>query len=137
MPLMEGVNPGDAHDHDPTIAYHPEAAEPPGDFEPRVEGAFGYALIIEKGPRAGMTFILAPGTTTVGRSGEANIFLDDVTVSRKQAQLHLEDASLVIEDLGSTNGTYVNGVRTDHAELHPGDEVILGKYHLIVARGDG
>jgi len=132
---MEGS--GDAHDHDPTIAYHPEAAEAHAGSEPRVKGAFGFALVIERGPRAGMTYILAPGNTTVGRSEEANIFLDDITVSRKQARLHLEGDTLVIEDLGSTNGTYVNGVRTDRAELQPGDEVILGKYHLVLARGDG
>lgn len=135
MPSMEGS--GDVHDHDPTIAYHPEAADSQAGSEPRVKGAFGYALVIERGPRAGMTYILAPGTTTVGRSEEANIFLDDITVSRKQARLQLEGDTLVIEDVGSTNGTYVNGVRTDRAELQPGDEVILGKYHLILARGDG
>lgn len=132
----DGPQPADEHQHDPTIAYAPEAMEPaPG--VPTVEGAFGFALVVEKGPRAGMAYILAPGVTTVGRSEDANIFFDDVTVSRKQARLTVEGDSLVIEDLGSTNGTYVNGVRTDRAELKPGDQVILGKYHLVVAKGDG
>ena len=123
-------------DHDPTIAYQPEALEDEGDG-PLLEGAFKFALVVERGPRAGLAFILAPGKTTIGRSTEANIFFDDVTVSRKHAVISADGDALAIEDEGSLNGTYVNGERVDSADLKPGDEVMVGKYHLVVARGDG
>lgn len=125
-----------SRDHDPTIAYQPELVADDGP-EPRVAGAFMFALVIERGPRAGLSYILAPGRTTIGRSTDANIFLDDVTVSRRHASVVSEGYSLSVADEGSLNGTYVNGERVDRAELQPGDEVIIGKYHLVVARGDG
>jgi pSer/pThr/pTyr-binding forkhead associated (FHA) protein len=127
---------GSMREHDPTIAYQRELVGDDG-VSPHVAGAFGFALVIERGPRAGLAFILAPGTTTIGRSTEANIFLDDVTVSRTHAAVVAEGDSLSIEDLASLNGTYVNGERVESADLKPGDEVIVGKYHLVVARGDG
>jgi pSer/pThr/pTyr-binding forkhead associated (FHA) protein len=126
---------GTIREHDPTIAYQPELVSP-DDEGSRVAGAFGYALVIERGPRAGLAYILAPGKTTIGRSTDANIFLDDVTVSRTHAAVVAEGDALSIQDLASLNGTYVNGRRVDEAELAPGDEVIIGKYHLVVARGD-
>ncbi|MDH3730964.1 MAG: FHA domain-containing protein [Acidimicrobiia bacterium] len=122
-------------DHDPTIAYQPELMDQ--DQQPRVAGAFTFALVIERGPRAGLAYILAPGKTTIGRSTEANIFLDDVTVSRQHASVIADGGSLVVEDDGSLNGTYVNGERVDRSDIKPGDELIVGKYHLVVAAGDG
>ena len=101
-----------------------------------LDGISGHALIVERGPRAGMTFILANGVTTVGRHPESDIFLDDVTVSRHHCRLSAVGDELTIEDSGSTNGTYVNDDRIDSAELNPGDEVLIGRFHLIVARGE-
>ena len=101
-----------------------------------IDGISGHALIVERGPRAGMTFILANGVTTVGRHPESDIFLDDVTVSRHHCRQSAAGDEQTIEDSGSTNGTYVNDDRIDSAKLEPGDEVLIGRFHLIVARGE-
>ena len=123
-------------EHEPTIAFEPGIAEGRTPAQ-RVEGAFGWALVVETGPQAGLTYVLPPGATTVGRHPDSDIFLGDVTVSRHHAVFHVDDQGLAVEDLGSTNGTYVNGVRVDRARLAPGDEVFVGKFHLLVARGNG
>lgn len=100
-----------------------------------IPGLAGYALIVASGPRRGMHWSLTPGTIEAGRDPEARIFLDDVTVSRHHAEFTVEDGVLTVRDLGSTNGTYVNGRRTDGGTLDAGDEVIIGRFHLVVARG--
>jgi pSer/pThr/pTyr-binding forkhead associated (FHA) protein len=84
-----------------------------------------------------MTFVLHPGSTTVGRHPDSDIFLDDVTVSRHHCRFSATMEALTVEDAGSTNGTYVNGERVDSERLAPGDEVLIGRFHLIVAHGDG
>ncbi len=126
---------------DPTVAYVPVHERPHPALTPEearsVAGIEGYALVVEKGPRAGMTFLLHPGSTSVGRHPDSDIFLDDVTVSRHHCRFTWEDDELVVEDSGSTNGTYVNGSRIDRTTLQPGDEVLIGRFHLIVARGHG
>ncbi len=127
-----------ARDHEPTISYvPPESLQPGSSSGARIRGAFTWALVVDKGPRAGMAYVLPPGVTTVGRDPDCDIFLDDITVSREHGQFEVEDDRLVVVDHGSTNGTYVNWARTERAELSPGDEVMIGKYHLVVARGDG
>ena len=104
---------------------------------PTIAGRFSYALVVEKGPRAGLTYVLGEGETLAGRADDVDIFLGDVTVSRHHARFVVDRNGLSVEDLGSTNGTYVNLERADRAVLQPGDEVIIGKFHLIVVRGDG
>lgn len=131
---------GDAplEEHDPTIIFEPPArATASGASGSRVEGAFGWALIVETGPQAGLTYVLGPGTTVLGRGADSTIFLEDVTVSRHHARVTVDDSGLHIEDLGSTNGTYVNGKWADAASLAAGDELFIGKFHLVVARGSG
>lgn len=125
---------------DPTVIYvpgmegqHPAVTPANADHVPGVEG---FALVVERGPRAGMTFVLAADVTTVGRHPDSDIFLDDITVSRHHCRFVVSSETLTVEDSGSTNGTYVNGSRVDRAELQAGDEVIVGKYHLLVAAGD-
>ena len=125
-------------DGDETVFYDPkqgtaEVGAPVG----RVEGAFRYALVVERGPRAGLTYVLGPGETVAGRSDDVDIFLGDVTVSRHHARFNVDDDGLTVEDLRSTNGTYVNAERQDTARLQAGDEVIIGKFHLVVAGGHG
>ena len=146
MPAMEptgeqqgGANPREVQvEHEPTIYYiPPEEVEHVHDPSDHLQGAFAWALVIDKGPRAGMAFVLAEGRTTVGRDPASSMFLDDITVSRDHCVFTLEGEVLVVEDAGSTNGTYVNGERTDRAVLQSSDEVIIGRYHLIVVRGDG
>ncbi len=100
-----------------------------------IPGLEGFALVATDGPHQGVHWSLALGRNEAGRHTEAALFLDDITVSRHHAAFILEEGRLSVEDLGSTNGTYVNGKRAERAELTPGDEVIIGRFHLVVARG--
>ncbi|HEU4894389.1 MAG TPA: FHA domain-containing protein, partial [Acidimicrobiia bacterium] len=124
---------------DPTVLYVPIAdrAEHPlsADEAAHVEGLSGYAIVVEKGPRKGMTFLLKEGNTTVGRHPESDIFLNDVTVSRHHCRFSTNGDVLTVEDSGSTNGTYVNDERVDSSELSAGDEVLIGRFHFIVVHG--
>jgi hypothetical protein len=93
-------------------------------------GIKGPALVVRSGGgRAGETFQLE-GTTTIGRSPDCGIFLDDVTVSRKHAVLSDQNGGFFIEDQGSLNGTFVNRKRVESAQLDDGDELQIGKYRL-------
>jgi hypothetical protein len=94
--------------------------------------AEGPALVVRSGGgRAGEHFIPQGDRTTIGRSPDNDIFLDDVTVSRKHAVVLESGGELRIEDLGSLNGTFVNRRRIDAAtRLESGDEVQIGKYRL-------
>ena len=95
-------------------------------------GIKGPALIVRSGGgRAGETFPLETEQTTVGRSPDCGIFLDDVTVSRKHAVLARRSESFFIEDEGSLNGTFVNRKRVESAQLEDGDELQIGKYRLV------
>lgn len=125
---------------DPTVVYLPLENRRQHPLTPAeaasVEGIRGYALVVEQGPRAGMTFVLNPGVTAVGRHPESDIFLDDVTVSRHHCRFILEDGQLRVEDSGSTNGTYVNDARVEESELGAADEVLVGRFHFLVVHGD-
>jgi hypothetical protein len=93
-------------------------------------GVKGPALVVRSGGgRAGEMFPLE-GETTIGRSPDCGIFLDDVTVSRKHAVLRDRDNGFFIEDQGSLNGTFVNRKRVESAQLDDGDELQIGKYRL-------
>lgn len=87
-------------------------------------------LIMQRGPSAGARFLLDSDRTTAGRSERADIFLDDVTVSRKHAHFVREGNRFAVRDSGSLNGTYVNRERIDTALLRAGDEVQIGKYRM-------
>ena len=87
-------------------------------------------LIVQRGPNTGARFLLDPEVTNAGRSPKADIFLDDVTVSRKHCQFIASNGGYIVRDSGSLNGTYVNRERVDSIELHAGDEVQIGKYRL-------
>ena len=94
-------------------------------------GIKGPALVVRSGGgRAGETFHPDSERTTIGRSPDCGIFLDDVTVSRKHAVLSQKDGVFTIEDQGSLNGTFVNRKRVESAELEDGDELQIGKYRL-------
>ncbi len=128
----------DVHDDDPTETIDPVAeARSLREREAAagIPGFSGFALIVASGPRRGLYWSLDEGTTKVGRDPEDGIFLDDVTVSRHHAEFTVAGETLSVRDLGSTNGTYVNGSRAESAELISGDEVIIGRFHLVVARG--
>ena len=100
------------------------------DIEEMVEQA-GAALVIRAGGgRAGESFTLDDDKVSIGRTPEAGVFLDDVTVSRNHALLVRRRDGLYIDDLGSLNGTYVNRRRIESHALVDGDEIQIGKYKL-------
>jgi pSer/pThr/pTyr-binding forkhead associated (FHA) protein len=87
-------------------------------------------LVVRRGPNIGARFLLDADETTAGRHPEADIFLDDVTVSRRHTQFLRHGTTFEIKDLGSLNGTYFDGVRIDAAQLKDGAEVQVGKFRL-------
>ncbi|WP_182113911.1 MULTISPECIES: FHA domain-containing protein [unclassified Actinotalea] len=87
-------------------------------------------LIMQRGPSAGARFLLDADRTVAGRSPDADIFLDDVTVSRKHVEFVREREGFVVRDVGSLNGTYVNRSRIEQAVLRAGDEVQIGKFRM-------
>ena len=95
--------------------------------------ANGGALVIRSGGgRAGESFSIEGERMTIGRSPDAGVFLDDVTVSRRHVEFRRgADGSFTVADVGSLNGTYVNRERIDQVALNNGDEVQIGKYRLV------
>ncbi|AJE39649.1 pSer/pThr/pTyr-binding forkhead associated (FHA) protein [Streptomyces nodosus] len=94
---------------------------------------FGSALlVVRRGPNSGSRFLLDGELTTAGRHPESDIFLDDVTVSRRHVEFRRSpDGSFTVADVGSLNGTYVNREGIDQVALNNGDEVQIGKYRLV------
>lgn len=88
-------------------------------------------LIVLRGPNTGARFLLDDAEVTTGRGPESDIFLDDVTVSRKHAVFSREEHGFGVRDVGSLNGTYVNKERIDQTALRTGDEVQIGKFRLV------
>ena len=127
--LAEG---GDA-EGDTTAAYQLEES---GELKPvdveeiQSEGEGATLAIRAGGGRAGEVFSLAGERMTIGRSPDAEVFLDDVTVSRNHALLVRRRDGLYVDDLGSLNGTYVNRHRIESHRLSDGDELQVGKYKL-------
>ena len=88
-------------------------------------------LVVRRGPNAGSKFLLDSDVTTVGRHPESDIFLDDITVSRRHAEIRRKDERFVVHDVGALNGTYVNRDRVDETQLATGDELQIGKFKLL------
>jgi pSer/pThr/pTyr-binding forkhead associated (FHA) protein len=88
-------------------------------------------LVVKRGPNAGSSFLLDKDLTAAGRHPASDIFLDDITVSRRHAEVLREGARFLVKDVGSLNGTYVNRERVDVAELSSGDELQIGKFKLV------
>ena len=122
---------GESHGPDTTEVYQvDETGElKPVDLE-EVTGEGATLVIRSGGGRAGEAFNVTGERMTIGRSPEAEIFLDDVTVSRNHALLVRRRDGLYIDDLGSLNGTYVNRRRIESHKLQSGDELQVGKYKL-------
>lgn len=91
----------------------------------------GAVLVVRRGPHEGARFPLSGDQVTVGRSQDAAIFLDDVTVSRRHAELFRDESAWCVVDNRSLNGTYVNRSRIDRHVLSHGDEVQIGKYRFV------
>ncbi len=88
-------------------------------------------LVVRRGPNSGSRFLLDSDVTTAGRHPSSDIFLDDVTVSRRHAEFVRSGDDFVVRDVGSLNGSYVNRERIEEAKLAGGDEVQIGKYRLV------
>jgi pSer/pThr/pTyr-binding forkhead associated (FHA) protein len=96
----------------------------------------GHALlVVQRGPGAGSRFLLDTDAVDAGRHPDSEIFLDDVTVSRRHAEFRREGERFTVADAGSLNGTYVNRDRIDKVQLNDGDEVQIGKYRLVFFSG--
>jgi pSer/pThr/pTyr-binding forkhead associated (FHA) protein len=120
-----------------TAGFAAQVAALDGDVTPEEQEAIsalpsGSALlVVRRGPNVGARFLLDADVTTVGRHPDADIFLDDVTVSRRHAEFHRSGKSFQVKDLGSLNGTYFDGVRIEGAAgLRDGSEVQVGKFRL-------
>jgi hypothetical protein len=92
-------------------------------------------LVVRRGPNAGARFLLDHDVTTSGRHPDSDIFLDDVTVSRRHAEFHRGSGGFTVRDVGSLNGTYVNRERVESATLGNSDEVQIGKFRLVFIAG--
>ena len=92
-------------------------------------------LVVRRGPNAGARFLLDHDVTTSGRHPDSDIFLDDVTVSRRHAEFHRGPGGFTVRDVGSLNGTYVNRERVESATLSNSDEVQIGKFRLVFIAG--
>ena len=88
------------------------------------------ALLVRSGAQKNQRFILSGSSISLGRSDEANIVLDDVTVSRKHALIKRDTSNWIIEDLNSLNGIYVNFIRVESTKLSAGDDIQIGKYRF-------
>lgn len=119
-PLMDA--PGTADDVTVDLGHIPE----------------GEAVLVERGGDGeGDWFSLRTQVTTIGRHPESDIVLDDITVSRRHSEIRLVDGRYVVSDAGSLNGTYVNQQRVDTAVLSQGDELQVGKFHLVFLQRAG
>ncbi|HWG94256.1 MAG TPA: FHA domain-containing protein [Mycobacteriales bacterium] len=126
LSALEGLEPGESGGGE----------APDGDQQTLESLPAGSALlVVKRGPNAGSRFLLDADTTTAGRHPESDIFLDDVTVSRRHAEFVREDGGFLVRDVGSLNGTYLNRERIDAAALAGGDEVQIGKYRLVFLTG--
>jgi hypothetical protein len=120
-----------------TLSFSPGEEE--GEVNPLacVAGDDACLVIRSGGGRAGETYVLRDERIAIGRHPDANIFLDDVTVSRNHAVVVCEGHAWVIVDEGSLNGTFVNRRRADRTVLSDGDEIQIGKYKLIFLAAAG
>jgi hypothetical protein len=114
-----------------------EAAEGTDELERYLEGlAPGAALLVVRhGPNAGASYRLEHDRVTVGRHPDSDIFLDDITVSRRHVTIERDGGGFTLRDVGSLNGTYVNRARVDEARLRHGDELQIGRYRLSFVLG--
>jgi hypothetical protein len=114
-----------------TMSYTPDDADDGAALTLEELGTEGPALVVRSGGgRSGEHFVPQGERTTIGRSPDCDIFLDDVTVSRKHAVLVQREDAYYIEDQGSLNGTFLNRRRIESGRLENGDELQIGKYKL-------
>ena len=99
--------------------------------QPILPGSAQFAvLVVNRGPNEGTAFTLTPPVVKIGRGPDQEVFLDDITVSRKHAELRAQPDGWHLVDLGSLNGTYVNRSPVQEVDLASGDEIQIGKYRF-------
>jgi len=125
--------PPGSHD-EPTDAFDPVEEVPHGEDRELFPSGCGL-FVVDSGPMAGSRYGLEAPVTSVGRHGDADILLDDVTVSRRHAEVDRIGARYVARDVGSLNGIWLNGERVDTAELADGDELQIGRFKLVFFHG--
>ena len=108
----------------------------PADVETDGDPASSATFVVKKGAKAGTRYLVTGSFTTIGRHPESDIFLDDVTVSRRHAEVHLDGDAVLLNDAGSLNGTYLNRARIESSSLRSGDEVQIGKFKLVFLTDD-
>jgi FHA domain-containing protein/zinc ribbon protein len=125
-----------------TIVFIPEGLEAEEELPVEAEGipaGVGF-LVVKRGPNVGSRFALDADVVRAGRHPDSDIFLDDITVSRRHAEIVREpDGGYSVRDAGSLNGTYLNRERVESAPLADGDELQIGTFKLVflTGRGDG
>ena len=129
---FQGV-PSQDSDHVDTVGARGLTAEDQATIEALRPGTA--LLVVLRGPNTGARFLLDHDVTTSGRHPDSDIFLDDVTVSRRHAEFHRDGGTFTVRDVGSLNGTYVNRERVESATLSNGDEVQIGKFRLVFIAG--
>jgi hypothetical protein len=130
-----------------TITFHPadpgqesslEAEEVVLDFDPSAVASGVEAsgvLVVRNGPDAGLRVPLVKPVTRAGRHPASELFLDDITVSRRHAEIERDADGYVLVDVGSLNGTYLNRQRIERQPIHNGDELQIGKFRLVFLAG--
>jgi pSer/pThr/pTyr-binding forkhead associated (FHA) protein len=88
-------------------------------------------VFIHRGPARGARFLITAEGSTIGRAPSSDIFLDDVTVSRSHATIKREGSEFIFNDSGSLNGSYINNQQTSSHHLVTGDEIQIGKFHML------
>lgn len=130
--------PTDAEDTQVTGALNPVDALADSGPQTPVAGTAQFAvLVVNRGPNEGTAFTLTPPVVKIGRGPDQEVFLDDITVSRKHAELRAAPGGWQLVDLGSLNGTYVNRRPVQEALLASGDEIQIGKYRFRFMSGGG
>jgi Inner membrane component of T3SS, cytoplasmic domain/zinc-ribbon domain len=121
-----------------TVTFFPDAAENfdelAVDYDEGVPSGTGI-LVVKRGPNVGSRFALEKDVVRAGRHPDSDIFLDDVTVSRRHVDIVRGEGGYVVKDVGSLNGTYLNRERVESAPLSDGDELQIGTFKLVFLTG--
>jgi hypothetical protein len=136
---LEGAEGGEERESETTVSLaliedREALAAELGDLLDQLPDGLGM-LVVRRGPNAGSTFVLEGPTTTLGRHPDSDIFLDDVTVSRRHAVVERTSDGYEVSDAGSLNGTYVDHERIDRARLRDMHEVQVGRFVLTFVLG--
>ena len=123
-----------------TVTFFPDAGESfdelAVDYDEGVPSGTGI-LVVKRGPNVGSRFALEKDVVRAGRHPDSDIFLDDVTVSRRHVDIVRGEGGYVVKDVGSLNGTYLNRERVESAPLSDGDELQIGTFKLVFLTGRG